>query len=57
MSGDAHVQFWEGLGVRFPGVTQLNHTCVIRGQMLNLDFLTNGRETARYLHSDPGPPG
>ena len=19
MSGDAHVQFWEGLGVRFPG--------------------------------------
>ena len=23
MSGDAHVQFWEGLGVRFPGATQL----------------------------------
>ena len=22
MSGDAHVQFWEGLGVRFPGATQ-----------------------------------
>ena len=21
MSGDAHVQFWEGLGVRFPGAT------------------------------------
>ena len=23
MSGDAHVQFWEGLGVRLPGATQL----------------------------------
>jgi len=22
MSGDAHVQFWEGLGVRIPGATQ-----------------------------------
>jgi hypothetical protein len=22
MSGDAHVQFWEGLGVRLPGATQ-----------------------------------
>jgi len=21
MSGDAHVQFWESLGVRFPGAT------------------------------------
>jgi len=21
MSGDAHVQFWKGLGVRFPGAT------------------------------------
>ena len=24
MSGDAHVQFWEGLGVRLPGATQQN---------------------------------
>ncbi len=23
MSGDAHVRFWEGLGVKFPGATQL----------------------------------
>ena len=22
MSGDTHVQFWESLGVRFPGATQ-----------------------------------
>ena len=24
MSGDAHVQFWESLGVRFPGATHLS---------------------------------
>lgn len=24
MSGDAHVQFWESLGVRFPGATRRN---------------------------------
>ena len=35
MSGDAHVQFWESLGVRFPGATlpgadHLRHTKFIR---------------------------
>jgi hypothetical protein len=27
MSGDAHVQFWEGLGVRLPGATQHRGAC------------------------------
>jgi len=26
MSGDAHVQFWESLGVRFPGATDAGYS-------------------------------
>jgi quinoprotein glucose dehydrogenase len=42
MSGDAHVQFWEGLGVRFPGATSLRSALLLAFGIadINVDTVT-----------------
>ena len=49
MSGDAHVQFWEGLGVRLPGATQPgrhDHDCAREQRWMNRTGKKEGRSGA-----------
>jgi len=47
MSGDAHVQFWEGLGVRLPGATIGTPLRLERGRRVR----TLERKESRFLNT------